>query len=49
MACNDDFGGSYNRSQLELTNLQPGTYYVFVDGYSNASSGRYEIRVEINN
>ncbi len=41
--CNDDAPGGVRRSQVEGV-FDPGTYYVFVDGYGE-ESGRYRIRV----
>ncbi len=44
--CNDDAGDS-NHSLLDLE-LEPGTYYVFVDGYGEGSeSGSFTIRAEV--
>ncbi|MBI5487846.1 MAG: hypothetical protein HY905_10980 [Deltaproteobacteria bacterium] len=44
--CNDDAGDS-NHSLLDLE-LDPGTYYVFVDGYGEGSeSGPFTIRAEV--
>jgi hypothetical protein len=42
VGCNDDANGGL-KSELVLSSLQPGTYYVFVD--SEGSSGAYEIRI----
>jgi hypothetical protein len=44
IACNDD-SPSTSRSHLEET-LDPGNYYVVVDGFSNAS-GEYELIAEV--
>jgi hypothetical protein len=44
--CNDDAGDS-NHSMLDLT-LDPGTYYVFVDGYgAGDESGSFTLRAEV--
>ena len=44
--CNDDAGDS-NHSLLDLT-LDPGTYYVFVDGYGDGGEqGSFTIRAEV--
>lgn len=44
--CNDDAGDS-NHSMLDLT-LDPGTYYVFVDGYGAGNeSGSFTLRAEV--
>jgi hypothetical protein len=44
--CNDDAGDS-NHSALDLE-LEPGTYYVFVDGYGEGGeSGPFTIRAEV--
>ena len=44
--CNDDAGDS-NHSMLDLE-LDPGTYYVFVDGYGEGSeSGPFTVRAEV--
>jgi hypothetical protein len=41
IACNDD-NPDQQHSLIEAT-LEPGTYYVFVDGYGNASHGTYTL------
>jgi hypothetical protein len=41
LACNDD-NPDQQHSLVEAT-LEPGTYYVFVDGYGNASHGTYTL------
>jgi hypothetical protein len=44
--CNDDAGDS-NHSALDLQ-LDPGTYYVFIDGYGEGSeSGPFTLRAEV--
>ena len=44
--CNDDAGDS-NHSMLDLE-LEPGTYYVFVDGYGEGNeSGSFTLRAEV--
>jgi hypothetical protein len=47
VACNDD--NQDTRHSLIETTLDPGTYYVFVDGYSAGSQGQYTLRVELQN
>lgn len=42
VGCNDD-GPSGAASELILSNMQPGTYYIFVDGRSAADVGAFEI------
>lgn len=44
LACNDDAGGSTARSHIQAT-LDPGTYYLVVDGYGDAS-GSYDLVVQ---
>lgn len=44
-ACNDD-AGDVQHSLIETT-LDPGTYTVFVDGFSNNNTGSYELEVTI--
>jgi len=46
IACNDDFGDNYNHSQVTLTNLSAGTYYIFVDGY-DGSAGDYTLALRL--
>ncbi|MDB4930093.1 MAG: hypothetical protein JWM10_2577 [Myxococcaceae bacterium] len=43
--CNDD-AGDVQHSQVEAT-LDPGTYTVFVDGFSASNSGTYSIEAQI--
>jgi hypothetical protein len=44
--CNDDAGDA-EHSRLDLT-LDPGTYYVFVDGYGvGGESGSFTLRAEV--
>jgi len=42
VGCNDN-GPSGAASELTLSNVQPGTYYIFVDGRSAADVGEFEI------
>ncbi|MDQ3031798.1 MAG: hypothetical protein M3Y87_05225, partial [Myxococcota bacterium] len=42
VACNDDSGGT-RASELTLTNLPQGTYYVVVDGYSSGNAGPFTL------
>jgi len=44
LACNDDAGGSTARSHVDAT-LDPGTYYLVVDGYGDAA-GSYDLVVQ---
>ena len=47
--CNDDYYGL--QSYLEFTGqeaLDPGDYYIFVDGFSSYNSGNYQLYVEVN-
>jgi hypothetical protein len=47
VACNDDdpaCGAPYYQSRIDAVTLDPGTYYVVVDGF-NGASGPYEIHV----
>lgn len=44
LACNDDFEGSTSASRVSAT-LDPGTYFLVVDGYSS-SAGAYELIVQ---
>ena len=45
VACNDDAGD--NRHSMLETELDPGTYYVFVDGYSTGSAGEFSLDVDV--
>lgn len=46
VGCNDD-AGEANRSELDL-DLEPGTYFVFVDGYGQANeSGSFRITADV--
>ncbi len=44
LACNDDGGGIGGPSQLSLTNVSAGVYYIFVDGFSS-NSGAYSLDI----
>jgi hypothetical protein len=47
VGCNDDAGkGETARSQLEIAAVDPGTYYLVVDGYGS-QSGEYELIVSM--
>lgn len=51
LACDDDSGGSWS-SLIELTLLQPGTYFVFLDGYTidpfgGPNEGPWQLNVDI--
>jgi hypothetical protein len=45
LGCNDDAGD--NRHSMIETELDPGTYYVFMDGFSSGSEGTYTLDVEV--
>lgn len=45
LGCNDDAGD--NRHSMIETELEAGTYYVFMDGFSSGSSGAYTLDVEV--
>lgn len=47
IACNDDHQDT--RHSLIETTLNPGTYYVFVDGFSTGNQGQYTLGVELRN
>jgi hypothetical protein len=47
LGCNDDAGD--NRHSLVETILEPGTYYVFVDGYAESNQGAFTLDVDIQN
>lgn len=47
LACNDDHEDN-RHSRLEAT-LDPGTYYVVVDGFRTGSSGSYSLEVQVSN
>ncbi|MCB9563867.1 MAG: hypothetical protein H6708_26020 [Kofleriaceae bacterium] len=44
LGCNDDGGGSAT-SALTLSDVAPGSYAVFVDGYSSGDDGAYRLNV----
>lgn len=43
--CNDDAGD--NRHSMIETELEPGTYYVFVDGFASGNSGEFTLDVDV--
>jgi hypothetical protein len=50
--CDDDSGATMNAAELEFTILYPGTYYVFLDGYTvdpqgGPNEGPYTLNVDI--
>lgn len=45
IACNDDYMGT-SASEISAM-VQPGTYYLFVDGYSNGSGGTHTLQVDL--
>lgn len=45
LACNDDAGD--NRHSMLETELDPGTYYVFMDGFASANQGAFTIDVDV--
>ncbi|MCR9162191.1 MAG: MopE-related protein [Nannocystaceae bacterium] len=52
VGCDDDSGGSFFSARLDFTLLYPGTYYVFLDGYTidpfgGPNEGNYVLNVEI--
>jgi hypothetical protein len=47
VACNDDAGDT--RHSFIDTVLEPGTYYVFVDGYASGNQGHFSLDVDLTN
>jgi len=45
MACNDDYRDT--RHSLVTATFDPGTYYVFADGYAEGNQGAYTIRAQL--
>jgi hypothetical protein len=45
LGCNDDAGD--NRHSIIETVLEPGTYFVFVDGFAEANQGAYTLDVDV--
>jgi hypothetical protein len=45
LGCSDDAGD--NRHSMLTTELEAGTYYVFVDGYSSGNSGPFTLDVDV--
>jgi len=45
VACDDDYNSL--QSRVEITNLPPGRYFLFVDGYDRRSYGNYVLHLEI--
>lgn len=45
LACNDDAGD--NRHSMLETELEPGTYYVFMDGFASGNQGEFTIDVDV--
>jgi hypothetical protein len=45
LGCNDDAGD--NRHSMIETELEPGTYYVFMDGFASGNAGEYTLDVEV--
>ncbi len=45
LACNDDAGD--NRHSMLETKLEPGTYYVFMDGFASGNQGAFTIDVDV--
>lgn len=45
VACNDDEGD--NRHSRVQTTLDPGTYFVIVDGFQSGNSGSYSLEVDV--
>ena len=46
LACNDDHDNNNRRSRVEAT-VDPGTYFVIVDGYSNGNEGSFSLEVDV--
>jgi hypothetical protein len=46
IGCNDDEPGHGTQSFLRFDVLDPGTYYVFLDGWSTSSMGEYALELE---
>ena len=46
IACNDDDNNSNRASKVEAT-LEPGTYFVVVDGFRVGSEGNYELSYSV--
>jgi cysteine-rich repeat protein len=46
VACNDDIGGGNMASRITTT-LDPGTYWVVVDGYTAATAGAFTLHVTV--
>lgn len=45
LACNDDAGD--NRHSMLETELEPGTYFVFMDGFASANQGAFSLDVDV--
>jgi hypothetical protein len=45
IACDDDFGD--NRHSLITTVVDPGTYFVFADGYAQAQGGPFTLQADL--
>lgn len=45
LACNDDAGD--NRHSMLETELEPGTYYVFMDGFASSNHGPFSLDVDV--
>ncbi len=46
IACNDDMGNDNRHSRIEQT-LDPGDYFVFVDGFRTGNNGTYTLETEV--
>lgn len=48
ISCNDDLGGGNDGSRIDV-DLEPGTYFLFIDGYGNGSndSGTYTLSIGV--
>jgi hypothetical protein len=44
LACNDDAAERDTTRSRVAVNLDPGTYYVYVDGFSEGNSGAFTLR-----
>lgn len=47
LACDDDSADSARAAKLALGVLQPGDYYIFVDGFRPAQQGAYVLNVDV--
>jgi hypothetical protein len=45
IGCNDDYPGYGLQSRLRFDSLEPGLYFIFVDGWSSSNFGEYVLNV----